>query len=177
MKISVIMLAFTSFGAAQALGGSGFIAAFCGGLLFGALLKDEREKFLVAGEGIGDCFAMITWIFFGLVVASRSALHLSWQVLLYAVLSLTVIRMLPVFLAMHGLKATTEDKLFVGWFGPRGLASVVFIIMVLEADLPHGDTIASAAVATIVLSILLHGITASPWAKAYGRRHRESTTD
>ncbi len=168
-RVSVITLAFTCFATAQALGGSGFIACFSGGLLFGGLLKKHREEFLLAAEGVGDIFGMLTWVLFGAVVVSY-ATEFTWPVLLYAVLSLTVIRMLPVFLVLTGLKANAEDKLFVAWFGPRGLASIVFVVLVLDADLPHGKTLASVVAATILLSVVLHGVTANAWARGYGRR-------
>jgi NhaP-type Na+/H+ or K+/H+ antiporter len=96
----------------------------------------------------------------------------SWLILLYAVLSLTLIRMLPVFLVLTGSGLNTEGKLFVGWFGPRGLASIVFAVIVVNANVPNSGPIAMTAVCTIILSILGHGITANPWAKAYGERQR-----
>jgi len=100
--------------------------------------------------------------------------YFSWLDLLYAVLSLTVIRMLPVFVVLTGLGVSTEGKLFIGWFGPRGLASIVFGVIVLNAHLPNSGPIAMTVVCTIMLSILAHGITANPWAKACGERQRQS---
>jgi len=88
------------------------------------------------------------------------------------VLSLTIIRMLPVFVSLSGLRISTEGKLFVGWFGPRGLASIVFAVIVLDANLPHGGTLAMTVVCTVTLSIFAHGISANPWARAFGERWR-----
>jgi NhaP-type Na+/H+ or K+/H+ antiporter len=82
--------------------------------------------------------------------------------------------MLPVFVELTGLGVSIEGKLFVGWFGPRGLASIVFGVIVLNANLPNSGPIAVTVVCTIMLSILAHGITANPWARAYGERQRQS---
>jgi NhaP-type Na+/H+ or K+/H+ antiporter len=172
IQLPVAALALGCFAVAQLLGGSGFIAAFSGGLLFGVLAKQAREEFLLAAEGTGDTLALITWVIFGAAVVGQAVGQFSWLILLYAVLSLTLIRMLPVFLVLTGSGLNTEGKLFVGWFGPRGLASIVFAVIVVNANVPNSGPIAMTAVCTIILSILGHGITANPWAKAYGERQR-----
>jgi NhaP-type Na+/H+ or K+/H+ antiporter len=169
-KVIVVLLAFTCFGAAQALGGSGFIASFVGGLLFGGLMRADKEPMLKPAEGIGDVFSLLTWVFFGSVVVGQISDFFDWSAVLYAVLSLTVIRMLPVFLVLIGMGMSTEAKLFTGWFGPRGLASVVFIVIVMGDELPGEQTMATVVGWTVVLSIVLHGITANPWAKRFGAR-------
>lgn len=176
IQMPVIGLALSCFSIAQLLGGSGFIAAFCGGLLLGKLgthlSGPARDEYLRASEGVGDTLALVTWVIFGSAVVGQSIGSFSWIMLLYAALSLTVIRMLPVFLCLAGSGISFEGKLFVGWFGPRGLASIVFAVVVLNSGLPEGRTLAMTVVCTIVLSILLHGITANAWARAYGRRRR-----
>ena len=78
--------------------------------------------------------------------------------------------MLPVFLSLAGSGIDTEGKLLIGWFGPRGRASIVFAVIVVNADLPNAGPIAMTVVCTIILSILLHGVSANPWARAYGAR-------
>ena len=177
IQIPVVALALACFTTAQYLGGSGFIAAFSGGLLFGILEKAMRDKFLRAAEGTGDTLALITWVIFGAAVVSKMLVALGWSVLLYAVLSLTVIRMLPVFLALTGSGISTEGKLFMGWFGPRGLASVVFAVIVVTSELPDSDPIIMTVACTIILSILAHGMSANPWARAYGERRRLAQQD
>jgi len=172
IQIPVVAMALASFAIAQTLGGSGFIASFSGGLLFGILTKDLREEFLLAAEGTGDTLALVTWVIFGAAVVGQAVGHFSWLILLYAILSLTLIRMLPVFLSLTGSGIDTEGKLFIGWFGPRGLASIVFAVIVVSSDLPNTGPIAMTVVCTIVLSIIFHGITANPWARAYGERRR-----
>ena len=174
IQIPVVALALACFAVAQSLGGSGFIAAFSGGLLFGILAKDLREEFLLAAEGTGDTLALITWVVFGSAVVGQALGNFSWLILLYAVLSLTLIRMLPVFLALAGSGIDTEGKLFIGWFGPRGLASIVFAVIVVNSGLPDSGPLAMTVVCTIVLSIIAHGITANPWAKAYGARRQKT---
>jgi NhaP-type Na+/H+ or K+/H+ antiporter len=113
-------------------------------------------------------------VIFGSAVVGQAVGQFSWLILLYAVLSLTLIRMLPVFLSLTGTGMSTEGKLFVGWFGPRGLASIVFAVMVVNANLPNSGLIAMTVVCTIMLSILAHGITANPWAKGFGERSRRA---
>jgi NhaP-type Na+/H+ or K+/H+ antiporter len=175
IQVPVVVLALACFATAQLLGGSGFIAAFSGGLLFGVLVKDVRDEFLRAAEGTGDTLALITWVVFGSAVVGQSVGNFSWLILLYAVLSLTVIRMLPVFIALTGSGINTEGKLFIGWFGPRGLASIVFAVIVVNSDLPNSGPLAMTVVCTIVLSIIAHGITANPWARAYGQRQAQNS--
>jgi NhaP-type Na+/H+ or K+/H+ antiporter len=174
VQIPVVALALTCFATAQALGGSGFIASFAGGLLFGWLARQHREMLLRAAEGTGDTFALITWVIFGSAVIGQVIGDFNWRLLLYAVLSLTLIRMLPVFVALAGSGLNTESKLFIGWFGPRGLASIVFGVIVVNAGLPNGRAMAVVVVFTVILSVLAHGITANPWARAYGERMRRS---
>ncbi|MGD9061040.1 MAG: cation:proton antiporter [Desulfobacterales bacterium] len=174
IQIPVVAMALGCFGVAQFLGGSGFIAAFSGGLLFGILAKQARDEFLRAAEGTGDTMALITWVIFGAAVVGQAVGHFNWQIWLYAILSLTLIRMLPVFLCLIGMGVSTEGKLFMGWFGPRGLASIVFAVIVVEADVPNSGVIAATAVCTIMLSILGHGITANPWARGFGERFRKA---
>jgi len=172
IQIPVVALAVACFATAQLIGGSGFIAAFSGGLIFGAIAKQYREEFLRAAEGTGDVMALITWVIFGAAVVGQYVMNFSWVILLYAILSLTLIRMMPVFFVLTGLRVNTEGKLFIGWFGPRGLASIVFAVIVLNANLPNGGVLAMTVVCTVLLSIILHGLSANPWAGGFGERSR-----
>lgn len=172
--VPVVALALACFATAQWLGGSGFIASFVGGLVFGSSLKRRREELLSAAEGTGNALGALTWVLFGAAVVDSLLVETTWRAALYGALSLTVIRMAPVFVSLPRTGVGVEERLFVGWFGPRGLASVVFGVMVMDADLPHGRTLVLATVCTIVLSVLLHGVTANLWARAFGRRARSS---
>ena len=170
LQMPIIALALLCFAMAQWLGGSGFIASFVGGLTFGALTKQHKEQFLEAAEGTADAVAMVTWFTFGTVIPGLLLSGYRWPVLLYALLSLTLVRMLPVFLCLIGKGLQTDTLLFMGWFGPRGLASIVFAVMVVGEKLPGNDTIVAVVAWTIVLSILLHGLSANPLAAKYGGR-------
>ncbi len=112
----------------------------------------------------------MTWVAFGAVVIDQALPKIGWDHVLYAVLSLTVIRMLPIFLSLAGLPLGTDGKLFVSWFGPRGLVSIVFVIIVLDAGTPGGESLAMTVVCTVVLSIIAHGLSAVPLARIYGAR-------
>ncbi|WP_262265715.1 cation:proton antiporter [Microvirga yunnanensis] len=171
-QLPAVALAFTAFAATQTLGGSGFIACFVGGLVAGGLARQQEQKHevLLAAEGAGDIFALLTWVLFGAAVIGQALGQLSWEVLAYAVLSLTAIRMVPVWVALAGTGIRADGRLFLGWFGPRGLASIVFAIIVLDASLPGSETLTAAVAWTVILSIVAHGLTASPLADAFARR-------
>ncbi|MFT6985112.1 MAG: NhaP-type Na+/H+ or K+/H+ antiporter [Psychromonas sp.] len=160
-QLPVLTMALACFSVAQWVGGSGFIASFIGGLVFGSIAKDHKHKLLVAAEGMGDTLALITWVVFGALVIGPSIESFSWNIILYSVLSLTLIRMLPVFLVLTGQKLRTDEKLFIGWFGPRGLASIVFALIVIKEQLPGGNILAMTVACTVILSILAHGLSAN----------------
>lgn len=175
--VPVVALALAVFGLAQLAGGSGFIACFSGGLTFGAFTRTHKHAVLQGAEDMGEVMSLVTWVIFGAaIIGQHPGSLLEWPVLLYATLSLTVVRMLPVFLSLTGMSARSDEKLFVGWFGPRGLASVVFAVIVFDAKLPGGDTLVATVVATVVLSILAHGLSANPLARIFGRAHPEAPT-
>jgi len=176
VEIPIVALAAACFAAAQAAGGSGFIACFVGGLLLSGLGARHKEDLLRGAEHLGEALALLTWVVFGGIVVARMIDRVTWPALLYAALSLTVVRMLPVFLCLTGTRTSTADKLFIGWFGPRGLATIVFAILVLDEKLPGNDTIMLAAGWTVLLSVIAHGVTANPLVKAIGTRREEAAT-
>jgi len=171
-QIPVVALSVGCFAVAQSLHGSGYIAAFTGGILFGILAKESTHKMVHAAEGMGETLALMTWVVFGAAVAGQLYQYFSWQVVIYSVLSLTLIRMLPVYLSLAGTGESNDSKLFLGWFGPRGLASIVFAIIVLNENVTGGKTLAVTVVCTVILSILAHGLTANPLANAFAARQR-----
>ncbi len=168
-QIPVVSLALACFATAQSLDGSGYIAAFVGGLLFGRLAKEKTHKLVMAGEGIAELLSMLTWVLFGGIVGKYLA-GMTLDVVIYSLLSLTLIRMLPVIIALPGLGEKLETKLFLAWFGPRGLASIVFCIIVVNANLPSVSVLTQTVVCTVMLCVLAHGLTANPWAKGIARR-------
>jgi len=157
-----------AYGIALALGGSGFIAAFVAGGLFGYLVPHESEQSSLLAEEVGGLLGGVTFLVFGAILLGPALEHLSLSAAVYAVLSLTVVRMLPVAIAMIGTDASPRTIGFLGWFGPRGLASIVFAVIVAdEAHLPGTGTILTATYATIGLSVIAHGLTAAPLARRY----------
>ena len=159
-----------AYGIATPLGGSGFIAAFVGGFVFGWLRRRRGGEVSYLLEQGGTALGAVTFVVFGAVLLGPAVGELTWPIVLYAVLSLTVVRMLPVAIALLGTGARRPTVGFLGWFGPRGLASIVFaIILVEEGGLPHDDTILVTVYVTIGLSVLAHGLSAAPLAERYAR--------
>ena len=157
-----------AFGIADPIGGSGFIAAFVGGFVFGAIRRRSGGEVGHLIEELGEVFNAVTFIVFGAVLLGPVLGDVTWSVALYAVLSLTAVRMLPVAIAMIGTGARRPTLAFLGWFGPRGLASIVFAVLVLEeGGLPHDDLILATTYVAIGLSVLAHGLTAAPLANRY----------
>jgi NhaP-type Na+/H+ or K+/H+ antiporter len=170
LQILTAACALLAAGIASALGGSIFIAAFIGGFLFGTLRPETGGEASYLVEEGGELFDAVTFIVFGAVILGPLLDDITWQVALYAVISLTVVRMLPVALAMQGTGARRPTVAFLGWFGPRGLASIVFgVILVDEANLPHEKTLLLAAVVTIAVSVYAHGVSARPLTRRYVR--------
>ena len=162
-------LAVLCFATAQAIGGSGFIAAFVGGLFASYLFTQQKHHLLKASEEFASLLSVVTWVVFGALVVPRAWSSLTVEVWLYALLSLTVIRVLPVLISLAGSRFDLETRLFIGWFGPRGLASIVFAVMILEYPLEASHTLVAVAVCTVFLSVLLHGLTANPWVARLAR--------
>jgi len=170
VQLTVVGLAITSFATAQSLHGSGYIAAFTGGMLFGYLAKDETHHLVLAAEGTGEALALVTWMLFGAMVIAPAFNLFDWQVVLYALLSLTVIRVVPIYLSLAGTGESVANRLFLGWFGPRGLASIVFAIIVINAEVPGAEYLALVATCTVLLSLIAHGVSANPLAKWIGKQ-------
>jgi NhaP-type Na+/H+ or K+/H+ antiporter len=170
IQLPVVALSLACFAVAQTLHGSGYVAAFVGGLLFGSYATSVKHELVLAAEGASETLALVTWVMFGSAVVGQSLGYFSWQVVVYALLSLTVVRMLPMFIALTGTGESSTSKLFLGWFGPRGLASIVFAIIVLDSGVEGGGILAMTVVCTVTLSIFAHGLTANPLARALGRR-------
>ncbi len=173
-KLLVLALAAGCYLVAVGAGGNGFIAAFVGGLAFGAGTRQRDEDAVHFTEAQGSLLAIGVWCAFGLAVAGRVLTSL-WDpaAIAYAVLSLTAIRMVPVAIALLGDRYQPLTVAFIGWFGPRGLASIVFLVIALsgleEAGVDPGP-LPAAIVWTVLLSVVLHGLTAGPFAARYGRR-------
>ena len=168
-QLPVTMLALICFAVAQSLHGSGYIAAFVGGLLFGYLARKRAHKLVLDTEGVGEAVGILTWVLFGSVVIPEVIDRFTWQVFGYAVLSLTIIRMLPVLLSLAGTKESLRERLFMAWFGPRGLASIVFAVIVLNQDIAGAEQLAVIVSCTVLLSAVIHGISAVPFTSLLNR--------
>ena len=167
-----------AYGIAVGLHGSGFIAAFVGGMVFRAALKRDPEDLNELSEEVGNVLNGVTFVLFGAILLGPALGELTWELALYAVLSLTVVRMLPVAIAMLGSRARAPTVGFLGWFGPRGLASIVFAVIVIEeSQLPHEHLIVLAIYVTVGLSVFAHGLTAAPLAGRYARWFEQHPRD
>ncbi|HEY0815192.1 MAG TPA: cation:proton antiporter [Pseudonocardia sp.] len=167
--IAVLALALVAYTASVAVHGNGFVAAFCGGLAFGAAAGRRAEAELVFLEQAGTLVSLLVWFAFGAVAIPIVFERVDLAILAYAVLSLTLVRMVPVALACLGTGLDRKTVLFVGWFGPRGLASLVFALLALEELGTAADDVIAIIGVTVLLSVLAHGLSASPLAARYGR--------
>jgi NhaP-type Na+/H+ or K+/H+ antiporter len=168
--IGILSLSVLAYTVAEMIGGNGFISAFVGGLVFGNCLRHPCTFLFEFMESEGQLLMLITFLVFGAALLPEGLAHVDVTIVVYAVLSLTLIRMIPIALSLIGSGVRLPTYLFLGWFGPRGLASILFVLLILEeAEIPHGEEILSVAVITVALSVILHGISAAPLAAVYGR--------
>ncbi|MBY5946567.1 cation:proton antiporter [Photobacterium rosenbergii] len=174
LQIPVIALAFSCFAVAQTLHGSGYIAAFVGGLLFGKLAKKDTHELVLSSEGFAELIVMLTWVIFGAAVVGQVWLGISLDVLVYSLLSLTIIRIIPIVISLHGTDESWEHKLFLGWFGPRGLASIVFLLIAIDNPLTSESILIDVVVCTVTLCVVTHGISANLWANRLARQSQQA---
>ncbi len=168
-KIAGIALAFLAFAAAEWLGGNGFIAAFVAGFTMGNVTDSICHGVYDFMETEGHLLVLVTFFVFGAFMVPGAAAQITGPVMIYALLSLTIVRMIPTSLSLSGLGLGAPTHLFLGWFGPRGLASILFSLLVVERmGIAGGDQILTAVVATVTLSVFAHGMSAQPAATAYG---------
>jgi NhaP-type Na+/H+ or K+/H+ antiporter len=173
--IAVLALALLSYVTSTSLGGNGFVAAFLGGLAFGAAAGKRGPAELLFLEQASGAVSLLVWLAFGAIAVPLVLDNPDPTTVLYAVLSLTLVRMVPVALGSLGAGLDRETVLFVGWFGPRGLASLVFALLALEELGPGADEAVSVIAVTVFLSVLAHGVSAGPLATRYGRRQRATS--
>ncbi len=168
-------LAVLCFAIAEHFGVNGFIAAFAGGLLLGASTKSQRvkERIQEFGEAEGQQLELFVFMIFSMLLVPTAYHYWDFTALLYAVLSLTIIRMLPVAISLIGKNLDMGTILFVGWFGPRGIASVLYLLLVVETLGFEGyEPILSVIVLTILLSVFAHGASAVPLSNLFGKKAR-----
>ena len=154
LQIGALAIGAAAYGLAVPLGASGFIAAWLAGLLIGRTTRDKLDDVAAFSETLGTALTMISFTVFGAVLLGPAIEDITWQVIAYGALSLTVIRMIPVALAMIGSGLQAPSVLFVGWFGPRGLASIVLTGVVIEStNLPGTETIVTVAMVTVGIDV------------------------
>ncbi|MFI5666280.1 cation:proton antiporter [Streptomyces sp. NPDC051704] len=186
-QILALAVAAGAYSLAVTTHGSGFIAAWVAGFAFAGGLRGlgprtarptvEVSDTTELAEDLGGLLAMLSLLFFGAVLLGPALQHLSWRIVGYSLLSLTVIRMIPVALALVGSRLKAPTVAYVGWFGPRGLASVVFGLLVAEEHVPGVETISRVVAITVGLSVLLHGTSAGLLAARYGRWYVRAAAD
>jgi len=169
--IGALALAAAACTAATLVGGNGFIAAFAAGLGFGAIVKGRCGFVFEFTEGEGQLLSWGAFFLLGAVLVPQAAAHLSVETLAYILGSLVIVRPLAVWLSLVGSDATAQTRLFFGWFGPRGLATALFALLV-AGQLAEGaaEDILYLAVNAVWISAVLHGLTAAPGARLYARR-------
>jgi len=176
--LAVISLAFLAFIVADQGSGSGFIATFVAGLSYGHVTTNRiaPNEFLAGTVGLG--LVQVSFLTFGALILMNALENATWQVFVMALLALTVARVIPVAIAMIGTRLRVPTLLYMGWFGPRGLATIVFGALVVEnADLAGIDTIVAVAAITVGMSVLLHGLTSYPGSEAYANWYQQQDKD
>ncbi len=177
-QVTVVSLALLSFVLADPIGGSGFIAAFVGGLAFGKIMRREYPDVCNFSEGIAHLLTMLAFFVFGLLILTPVLGFVTWETFLYAILSLTIIRIGSVAISLVGTSLGSRTKLYIGWFGPRGLASLVFMgTVVVESEPDSAAAIISVAATTVALSVLLHGLSAWSGSVRYAAWYKRSVSE
>lgn len=167
-NIYLLSLAFIAYLSSDLVGGNGFIAAFTAGVATGNTLKHVNEEIYEFAESEGQLLNLVIFFLFGVALLPQVWDRVSPDMIAYALLSLSLVRLIPVFLALIGKRLRWQTTLFLGWFGPRGLASILFVLLVLDhAHLIHESLVFDTAIVTVALSVLLHGLTALPGVNAY----------
>jgi NhaP-type Na+/H+ or K+/H+ antiporter len=177
LRLGVAALPLLTYGLAIVLHGNGFVAAFVAGAFFALATRELPEDALNLTEDVGMLLSLVVWFIFGRAI-NQVAGGITWRVAWYAFLVVTVMRIIPVMLSLLGTSISRRDALFLGWLGPRGLATIVFgLLAFVELTGADADLVADVMVATVVLSIVLHGLSYGPLAALYGRRQREKPVD
>ena len=162
-------MAFGAFALAEVVHGNGFIAAFVGGLTFGNTLHKKCKYLYEFAESEGQILILLTFMAFGAAMVPQAMSGFTMIHIVFGLLALTVFRMLPIHLSLIGTGIKPVTSAFLGWFGPRGLASILFVLLILEeAELENENKIFAVVIITVALSVVLHGISAGPAARWYG---------
>lgn len=169
--VVMLALAVLAFAGAESIGGNGFLAAFTGGIVLGCTVRHRCGKLLEFLEEEGQLLTLFTFLLFGATMLPEALAEISPAIVLYALASLFVVRVAAILLSLAGSGVGLRTGLFMAWFGPRGLASILFALLILDSyPVPERDAIHACVMLTVAFSILLHGLSAAPLAKLYGRK-------
>ncbi len=175
-QLGTLALGIAAFASTEWLGGNGFVAAFSAGLVFGQVAREQCPHVADFADDEGHLLELVTFLLFGAILVGPAIADVTVPIVAYAVLSLTVIRMVPVALSLAGSGLPFHQVAFVSWFGPRGLASILFALVVLEeAELSRTPLILTVVTWTVLLSVVAHGLSAAPWTAALGRGNTEAS--
>ena len=176
--MAALAFAIFSYATSVEAGGNGFVAAFVAGMAFGSIVGGDQESTMAFTEDAGELLSLLVWLAFGAIMVVPGFEHAAWQDYVFALLALTLIRMVPVALASLRSGLDRHAVLFIGWFGPRGLASVVFGLIAYDAlDAPDAGRVLSVVTITVTFSVIAHGLSASPVAARYSSRVGTTETD
>lgn len=179
--ISVTVLALATYGAALAVGVNGFVAAFVAGISFGASWRPvdaaDADVTIALASDLGGILSALVWLMFGAMLVPAVE-DLNWQTVVFAILALTLVRGLAVAVSLIGVGFDRATVRFIAWFGPRGLASVVFCLIAYE-ELDPGDArfVLTTTVTVVLFSVVAHGVSAGPLAERFGRSHSDRGDD
>ncbi|WP_182870661.1 cation:proton antiporter [Rhodopirellula sp. JC639] len=175
LELTTLALALVAYGAAELVGGNGFIAAFCAGLTVGTVSKAICRAIHEFAEAEGQLLTLLIFFVLGAVLVPGAIHDVSLMSVIYAIFALSVMRILPVAIALAGTRLRHNTRWLIGWFGPRGVASIVFAMILLEEyAVPAQQEIFAVALLTVMLSVFCHGLTSNPLAKLYARRMESS---
>ena len=174
-RLASLALALMTYALAEQFGGNGFVAVFIAGLFLQAQQKIIVQRLKEFGEAEGQLLSLVMFFLFGMIYIPDAIGGITPAVVTYALLSLTLIRILPVWLALAGTGLNLREKLFMGWFGPRGIASILYLLLVIDElgfkeQIPGYETLFPTVVITVTLSVFLHGLSVPFWVKLLRRR-------
>jgi len=175
-NLTPLALAIFAFYFAEHFGGNGYISAFFAGLIAGNISNSLRDSIENFAESEGELFVMVSFLIFGLIFIPNSIVYWNFKAFIYAILSLTIIRIIPVIFSFGFFKIDLATRLFIGWFGPRGIASILYILVAVSqigANLKFYEEIFAIASLTITLSIFLHGFSAKPFVWLYTKKEHK----
>lgn len=173
--VTIVALAIMSYIAADEIGGNGYMAAFCAGIFFNADSKKTLERGQEFGEFLSQPLALFVFFVFGAIILPFYVTYFEANVIIFSILSLTVLRMIPVILSLFGSKVPMREKVFVAWFGPRGIASILYFLLIFNKVPAMRDehTLWATVTLTVTLSIILHGLSAIPYINWLNKRTRK----